>query len=136
MTPGLNRLSHAINAARQLAQNLRGTELRAEVADEIARRLREAAGLLKGKQVAPTQTGTLRFRLWARDPRCFWCGVETRIDGVHEPEAATLDHLHRKGQRAGRSLPPVVLACRRCNNDRGEPPRVNTACPAVKGGIC
>jgi 5-methylcytosine-specific restriction endonuclease McrA len=55
----------------------------------------------------------------------------TFINGRHEPDAATLDHLHRRSQRAGRSLPSVVLACRQCNNARGEPPAVNVKCPVL-----
>jgi 5-methylcytosine-specific restriction endonuclease McrA len=57
----------------------------------------------------------------------------TLINGRHEPDAATLDHLHRRSQREGRALPVAVLACRECNNHRGEPPAVNTTCPVLKG---
>lgn len=130
MSGGLPLLATRINQARQMTASLRGQGLDPELADKIGGRLKEAARLLQGKEAV--QTGTLRYRLWARDPRCLWCGVETRIDGVHEDDAATLDHLHRRGQRATRYLPTVVLACRRCNNDRGQPPTVNTTCPIVK----
>lgn len=139
MSEGLQLLAIRVNQARQLTQQLRGKGLKPEVADDIAGRLKEAARLLQGKGVSPVgeitkpQTGTLRFRLWQRDPRCLWCGIETDINGRHEPDTATLDHLHRRSQRAGRHLPPVVLACRQCNNDRGQPPAVNTTCPMVKG---
>jgi len=142
---GLRRLSDAINTARQLTQHHRGKELPSERADEIAGHLRAAQRLVRGKgdslptmgnesKDAPTkpQTGTRRYQLWQRSPLCLWCGRVTRIEGRHEDDSATLDHLHRRSQRAGRSLPAVVLACRRCNNHRGEPPAVNTVCPVVK----
>jgi 5-methylcytosine-specific restriction endonuclease McrA len=134
VSEGLPLLATRINQARQLTQVLRGHQLAPELADEIAGRLREAARLLQGKVVEPRapQTGTLRYRLWQRDPRCLWCGRMTNITGTHEPDAATLDHLHRRGQRTGRALPPVVLACRECNNHRGEPPAVNPACTVVQ----
>jgi hypothetical protein len=139
VSEGLPLLATRINQARQMTQALRGVKLAPEVADGIARRLREAAALLQGKTILSEisdkpkpQTGTLRYRLWQRDPRCLWCGIETRIEGRHEPDAATLDHLHRKSQRAGRTLPLVVLACRRCNNDRGEPPSVRATCPLAR----
>jgi 5-methylcytosine-specific restriction endonuclease McrA len=142
VSEGLPLLATRINQARQLTQNLRGVTLDTTVADEIAGRLREAARLLQGKEVSPNkwkpppklpQTGTLRYRLWQRDPRCLWCGRVTLITGTHEPDAATLDHLHRKKQRTGRVLPVAVLACRECNNHRGEPPAVKAACPFEKG---
>jgi hypothetical protein len=98
---GQARLSHALNAARQIAENLRGTELCPEVADAIKSKLAEAKSLLRGttapKQRPRVQTGTRRFKLWRRSPLCTWCGRETRIEGVHEDDAATLDHLRRKG---------------------------------------
>jgi 5-methylcytosine-specific restriction endonuclease McrA len=71
--------------------------------------------------------------LWQRDRVCLWCGCETRINAVHSSDAATLDHLHRKDERAGRYLPEAVLACRACNNRRGQPPAVRAVCPFVRG---
>lgn len=140
----LARLSHAINAARQLAQHERGKGLDAERADRIAAHLRAAQNLVRGRDVQPVerfkpqppviQTGTRRFKLWNIDPRCMWCGCVTRIEGVHQDDAATLDHLRRRGER-GRpsSLPDTVLACRLCNNTRGQPrASTNTGCPVVE----
>ncbi len=138
MTGGLARLSHALNAARQIAENLRGTELRPEVADAVKGKLAEAKSLLRGttapKERPRVQTGTRRFKLWRRSPLCLWCGRETRIEGVHEDDAATLDHLRRKGQRGrpGSRFPDSVLACRRCNHARGQPPgKASETCPVI-----
>jgi 5-methylcytosine-specific restriction endonuclease McrA len=138
VTGGQARLSHAINAARLIAENLRGTELRPEVADAIKSKLAEAKSLLRGttapKQKPTIQTGTRRFKLWRLSPLCTWCGRVTRIEGVHEDDAATLDHLRRKGQRgrAGSVFPDSVLACRRCNHARGQPPgKASDVCPVI-----
>jgi hypothetical protein len=141
-----SRLAVAINAARQLAQHARGVTLPADVADRIAEHLRAAQRLLAGKPAAPpapvwsktpprVQTGTRRYRLWRRSPLCLWCGRLTRIEAVHEDDAATLDHLYRRGERGSAGhLPPSLLACRRCNSDRGEPKaRSPPGCPVVEG---
>jgi 5-methylcytosine-specific restriction endonuclease McrA len=129
MTPDLWReVARELNSIKQLA---RGHPNDARIIRHV-KRLRLLVRDGKAAQAPKLQTGTLRFQLWQRDPRCLWCGRETRIDGVHEPDAATLDHLHRKSQRTRRALPVVVLACRECNNDRGEPPAVNVVCPIVK----
>jgi 5-methylcytosine-specific restriction endonuclease McrA len=141
----LARLSHAINSARQLAQHARGVELDAERADRIAAHLRAAQNLVRGRDVQPVerfkpeqspviQTGTRRFKLWQRSPLCLWCGCVTRIEGVHQDDAATLDHLYPRGRRDGHALPSTVLACRRCNASRGRPPEPKgETCPAIEG---
>ena len=138
MTGGQARLSHAINAARVIAENLRGTELRPDVADAIKGKLAEAKSLLRGtpapKDEPRVQTGTRRYKLWQRSPLCLWCGCETKIEGVHQDDAATLDHLRRKGQRGkpGSIFSDSVLACRRCNHARGQPPgRASETCPVI-----
>jgi len=60
--------------------------------------------------------------------------VVTRIKGVYESDAATLDHLQRKGERARASMfSDAVLACRRCNNKRGQLKAVaGDACPVIE----
>jgi hypothetical protein len=138
LTGGQARLSHALNAARQIAENLRGTELRPDVTDAIKAKLAEAKSLLRGttapKEKPRVQTGIRRYKLWRRSPLCTWCGRETRIERVHEDDAATLDHLRRKGQRAGAGsvFPDSVLACRRCNHARGQPPgKASDPCPVI-----
>jgi len=49
----------------------------------------------------------------------------TRFDAYDEPDAATVEHLylrrHPKRGSTKKHLPSVVLACRRCNNERGVP---------------
>lgn len=85
---------------------------------------------------------SIRERLYAADPHCHWCRRLTRwvtsADGRLPDDAATLDHFRSRldplrGKIAGE--PRHVLACRKCNHDRGEkdverfrpetPPRVN-----------
>jgi hypothetical protein len=82
-----------------------------------------------------------RALLWWRSPECFWCGRVVslgRSSGC--ADAATLDHLQRRGERGGerkrntrRRLPLTVLACYQCNHARGEPPaRPNPMCPVLR----
>lgn len=67
----------------------------------------------------------LRRQLWAEDPKCHWCGIETQwpeIKGGSLPDdAATLDHLYTKYEMEKRKSEgnPFVLACNKCNHDRG-----------------
>lgn len=143
MSEGLPLLCVRINQARQLTQSLRGHGLKEEVADEIAVRLRECAKLLGGKELPPRPARkgkakpTRRRQLWRRDPRCFWCGIETRFDAYDEPDAATVEHLysrrHPKRGKTDKHLPSTVLACRKCNSGRGAPEaRVFDACPVIE----
>lgn len=66
-----------------------------------------------------------RRQLWEADPHCHWCGRETSWwageNGPAPTDSATLDHLYSwlDPRRAGNSH-LVVLACWRCNHDRGE----------------
>lgn len=143
MSEGLPLLSVRINQARQLTQQLRGHALQPDLADEIAVRLKECVTLLQGRpppvRAAKKKGGarpTRRRVLWNRDPRCFWCGIETRFDAYDEPDAATVEHiyhrLHPKRGRTDKHLPSVVLACKRCNNERGAPEaRVFDVCPVI-----
>jgi hypothetical protein len=133
----LARLSNHINAARQLTQGARGDTLDPVRADTIAAFLRAALQLTRpAKTRDPAEplavdTDSRRFRLWSREPRCMWCGRVTRIEGVSEDTAATLDHLHPKGHREGKRL-RTVLACRRCNSARGQPEPRALTCPLVE----
>jgi len=73
----------------------------------------------------------IRERLMRENPHCNWCGIEViwyYIPGDGQPlpdNFATLDHLYqakdprrieafRKGERQ------IVLACSKCNFDRGK----------------
>jgi hypothetical protein len=70
-----------------------------------------------------------RFKLWQKDPDCFYCGVETvfynPFPGKADPDnLATVEHLNSKLSER-RNTPNhngerrVVLACRKCNHSRG-----------------
>jgi len=143
VSEGLPLLATRINQARQLTRGLRGHDLKPEVADEIAMRLKEAARLLQGKEVPLPRAKmpkdarpTRRRQLWRRDPRCFWCGVVTRFEEHYSDDAATVEHVyHRrypKRHDPRRHLPGTVLACKRCNNDRGAPEAVaHSECPVI-----
>ena len=77
------------------------------------RRRREAAGMK-------------RLRIYMRDKfRCQYCGVKKN------PSELTLDHIHPKGHREGKRL-RTVLACRRCNANRGQPAAKPLTCPLVE----
>jgi hypothetical protein len=145
VSEGLPLLAVRINQARQLTQSLRGHGLKEEVADEIAVRLRECARLLRSGE-APQRVKpkgdpqpTRRRVLWRKDPRCFWCGRVTKFEEHYADDAATVEHVYhrrhpkRKGVR--RFLPSVVLACKRCNNERGAPPaEARDLCPLIGRG--
>lgn len=143
MSEGLPLLCVRVNQARQLTQNLRGNVLKPEVADEVMTRLKECARLLGGKELPPRTAKkkgdprpTRRRLLWRRDPRCFWCGRVTRFDAYREPDAATVEHIyhrhHPKRQSTKRHLPATVLACRKCNSERGAPEAVaREVCPVI-----
>ena len=133
----LAQIANHINAARQLTQGARGVTLDAVRADTIAAFLRAAQALARSAEkrdpLAPLagDMDSRRFRLWRRDPRCLWCGRVTRIESVNDDNAATLDHIHPKGHREGKRL-RTVLACRRCNSRRGQPPAKPLTCPLVE----
>jgi hypothetical protein len=143
VSEGLPLLCVRINQTRQLTQHLRGHGLKEEVADGIMSRLKECARLLQGRGVPPPaakkkgdSAPTRRRLLWRRDPRCFWCGRVTKFD-EHDADAATVEHVYhrrhpkRKGGR--RFLPSVVLACRKCNNERGAPEATAfEVCPVIE----
>jgi hypothetical protein len=142
VSEGLPLLAVRINQARQLTQKLRGPVLKPETADKIATALREIQRLLGGKEVyssnEKTKTGkpTRRRTLWRRDPHCFWCGRLTVFEAFNSDDAATLEHIyhrnHPRRRDARRHLPGTVLACRRCNSERGSP-EVTTGeeCPVI-----
>src|SRR5947209_3648046 len=115
-----------------MTQRLRGVELAPEVADRVRGKPDEAERILRGEEAPPkvkpkgdAQPASRRLP-WRKDSRCFWCGVVTRFDAYDADDAATVEHVYhrrhpkRKGVR--RFLPSVVLACKRCNNERGAPP--------------
>ena len=69
-----------------------------------------------------------RFRLWQRDPHCFYCGAMTVLYNPKRGEimsynVATVEHL-RSRNHPDRLEPNdgnterTVLACNKCNNER------------------
>lgn len=52
--------------------------------------------------------------------RCFWCGCKCEYapDLSHRDTAPTKDHLHRKADGGASTMNNLVLACRKCNNER------------------
>lgn len=69
-----------------------------------------------------------RLILWERDPHCHWCGTKTvwreRKGLFHDPRLATVDHLRSRlsrdrWQENRKGHERTVLACRRCNEERG-----------------
>ena len=140
MSEGLPLLRVRVNQARQLTQTLRGHGLKAEVADEIMSRLKECARLLgerEGTRRGASKSKPTRRRvLWRRDPRCFWCGRVTDIRTEWLDRSATVEHLysrkHPKRGRTDKHLPSTVLACKRCNSERGAPEAsAFDVCPAI-----
>jgi hypothetical protein len=76
----------------------------------------------------PTAT---KLAMWQVDPHCYWCGRVTVIyngypNGKTIPiDAATIDHVYpitdpRRQEFKAKGIPsPVVLACNKCNWERG-----------------
>jgi len=123
-------IARELNSIAQLSRDSANSE-------KIARRVERVRRLIRPegeREPRAIQTGTRRFKLWLCSPFCFWCGCVTRIEGVYESDAATLDHLRHKGERAkSGTFPDAVLACRRCNNKRGQPKAASTnECPVIE----
>lgn len=85
--------------------------------------IRASVKLRSGK---PINNAHNRAVLWAADPRCHWCKLETVIAPVGTKTLshyhATLDHVF--GEKSERR-DVIVLACHGCNSKRGyqEAPR-------------
>jgi hypothetical protein len=68
--------------------------------------------------------------MWENDPHCYWCGRLTKIYGNSKDfklpdDAATIDHVYagrdprRLEFKRNKKPSPVVLACLKCNKQRG-----------------
>jgi hypothetical protein len=125
------QVARELNSIQQLARDSANAE-------KIASRVERVRALVQGK-VPPPKPGKLnrRRQLWNRDPRCFWCGRETDIRTANAPDSATVEHIYHRGhpkrrQSTRRHLPDTVLACRRCNNERGAPAvEAREVCPVL-----
>lgn len=53
---------------------------------------------------------------------CHWCGVAMEFDNVKSPQSATVDHLVPVSRGGSNRVKNTVLACRACNNARGDMP--------------
>lgn len=53
--------------------------------------------------------------------KCHWCGRRVRLVKAKflPDDAATIDHLHERNGMGMRESHDVVLACHKCNHDRG-----------------
>jgi hypothetical protein len=105
----------------------------------VITRLKECARLLRQDEPgrAKKSKPTRRRVLWTRDPRCFWCGRLTDIRTEWLDKSATVEHLysrrHPKRGSARKYLPSTVLACRKCNSERGAPEaRAHDECPVIE----
>jgi hypothetical protein len=67
-----------------------------------------------------------KLRLYAEDPRCYWCGIETiltnisRLGSKVNPRMATVDHTISRfdPRRWVKGEGKKVLACFKCNQER------------------
>jgi hypothetical protein len=78
-----------------------------------------------------------RLALWLRDPRCFWCGRVTNYDTAGRGNSATLEHVYPRGHPRrsdpDKHLPPTLLACHKCNTERGAPQATTSqTCPVIE----
>jgi len=75
----------------------------------------------------PNSNKRRKENLFREDPHCYWCGIEVinypLADGERMPDNfATLDHLDTRlsGNRGViKNQTRTVLACSKCNFDRG-----------------
>lgn len=68
--------------------------------------------------------GPERQSLWLKNPYCHWCGKRTRLvflkRGQTMPDdGATVDHVFNRLDPTRLSNQSTVLACHKCNQDRG-----------------
>jgi hypothetical protein len=128
-----NEVARELNSITQLSRDSANAERIARRVERVRLLVRENSCALAHKsKPKPTR----RRVLWRRDPRCFWCGRVTRFDAYHEPDAATVEHIyhraHPKRRSTRRHLPATVLACRKCNSERGAPEaRAFDECPVI-----
>jgi hypothetical protein len=85
----------------------------------------------KRKLIMARRPTATKLAMWQADPHCYWCGRLTVIyneypNGKVIPgDAATIDHVYptndprRQEFKAKRIPSPVVLACNKCNWERG-----------------
>jgi len=72
--------------------------------------------------------GKQRLKVFNRhDCHCYWCGKLTRLVGkVSDHDFATIDHVYPKTDanrhKVGKERLEHVLACRSCNQKRGNMP--------------
>lgn len=69
-----------------------------------------------------------RWRMWKKNPRCYYCGIRTRF--VHRggqsnarvrDDEATIEHLYSRlhpWRLEHRKEGPTVIACHKCNAER------------------
>jgi 5-methylcytosine-specific restriction endonuclease McrA len=64
-----------------------------------------------------------RRQLWqARRGLCHYCGIATKLraESQSDPLLATLDHVIPESKGGTSALTNLVLACYRCNNEKGD----------------
>lgn len=100
-------------------------EQAAEERNEWLSDLRRRLGDRLHRRVGVNRRNARRAAQWLEDPRCWFCGRETRwitpAGGARPDDAATTDHLYPHGHpEHGRHARSTVLACHGCNHQRGE----------------
>lgn len=60
----------------------------------------------------------VKNRLLSRDPRCYWCGLELGR-GIGDERWPTIDHRIPTSKGGTNSQDNLVLACLKCNRDKG-----------------
>lgn len=54
-----------------------------------------------------------RYKLWLRDPYCYWCGEPLELKDV------TLEHVKPRWMRGRNNAENLQIACSRCNSAWG-----------------
>lgn len=80
--------------------------------------------LVKGSIDLPNYKVLIEY-LVAKYKNCYYCGVPVKIypqiDGKRTPDdRATIEHLTARPSRKRHDLSVKVLACHKCNNERGK----------------
>lgn len=109
---GATRASHEAATPERVIALAQG-KVEGLVAPPCVARRRKTSGLLR--------------KLWRIDSRCCWCRVQTKLrDGSPTAESpaahddATIDHRIPRSKGGSDRRDNLVLACRKCNEQRGD----------------
>lgn len=106
-------------ALRVALAKLRNEAQQAKARERKARRRANKAARAKVKSSVPHSARKRKRLHKANDGRCHYCHIHTILDDPMDDHGATLDHLVPKARGGSDRNENLVLACRKCNHDKG-----------------